>query len=134
MLDTGSERNERQKMNEKRKSNTKQQILCLEIDMKCKVVELCIINRESGAKKRGKTHAIKTEWFRLAVIRYSLCILQCGPAGAPRGAGSRVGARGWGDGKRKKYSCRHCGTKFLKSFPLSLGVPGFLHFDTAVDS
>jgi hypothetical protein len=51
MLDTGSERNETQKMNEKGKSNTKQQMLCLEIDMKCKVVELCIINRESGAKK-----------------------------------------------------------------------------------
>lgn len=106
--------------------------------MKCKVVELCTINRESGAKKKkeGKTHAIKTEWFRLAVTRYSLCTLQYGLAWAPKGAGRRVVHGGGEMEKREKYSCRQCGTKFLKSFSLSLGVPDtlrFLHFDTTVD-
>jgi hypothetical protein len=48
-------------MDEKCEENTKQQILCLETDMKCKVVEFCIINCESRReeREREKEHAIK---------------------------------------------------------------------------
>jgi hypothetical protein len=94
-------------MDEEGKSNTKQQILCLKIDMKCKVIELRIINRESGARTKGQTHAIKKEWFRLCrhtrFCAYCSMVLH-GPRGELHGGG--------GDGKRKKYSSRHCGTKF----------------------
>jgi hypothetical protein len=46
-------------MNEKVKRNTEQQILCLERDMECKVVELYIIYRESGAKKERQNRCNK---------------------------------------------------------------------------